>query len=1073
MLNKEQFDALDCENSIWLSASAGTGKTTVLVNRVIKLAILGVKLNKILCITFTNAAAAEMLNRIVVKFENWSKLDLCEITSEVEKILGRKPSEKEIIRAKNIFLEYCNDTSALKIQTIHSFCQYILRMFAIEASVNPDFEVIDEIVISKVVQKIKLDLLDFSSKEEDIACAVSFFIENLHDTRFDVLLNQIIVNRRLFELAFEKFENHEKYYFHLRRKFKISKSYDGALLLLLKEISFINVEVNKKIDCDFLEKFNNYLMLNNKDKINKFEEFQVLFLTLNNEKRKKVISEEFTKIYPELSNEIYELQNKIAELVEYKNSTYISEISKNLFCIAKYLIEKYQNHKKNLGCLDYDDLIFYTKNLLTKSELKDWVLYKLDGGIEHILLDEAQDTNQTQWQVIDAIIDDFYSGETLDKSKTLFVVGDDKQSIYSFQGAVVDNFYKYQNYIKEKIKNAGKKCKTINLTINYRSGKALVDVFNYFFTLIKTEDNDLFCDFVDAKNIRNSPSKVELINLHKFDKKDDFWPIITEKESDNCEYAEKIAVYIKDKIQSGFVVPSTQKPVCENDFMILIRKRDDFVDKINSALLKHNLTTSGVDRILLNQQIAVLDLVSVAKFVMQPNDELNLASLLKSCFIGIDEKQLHYICLGREMNLCDVIRLNYPKINKILDEFIGVYENTTLSDFFYKIVDSLGYRENLNSISSESKDSVNEFLINSYNYSGSVENCISSFISWFENSEIEAKRDTSNSKNIKITTVHGSKGLESPIVILADTTNIPINKDLFVFDNDSSLVLWNVEKKLRNSYLTKQIDSLRDDSYKEYLRLFYVALTRARDALIIFGNYKEKEPNKDSWYSIFSKKFEKIANVKDEDKICLVDGDFTYQNFSKEVNQEDYIVSPCFIGNNYSKNDIGLIESNETTYQSPLDDDLSMKYGEIAHKIIEDSVEAKNVIKNHPLFNLLDKNDADKMLKNIEKLFEIPDFIKIMNFNVRTEVDVFLKFSEKPSIGRIDMLSISEDCVYIIDYKTDRIVPKNLSEVPEDYIQQMNFYFKCIKNGYKDKKIKTYIIWLNNSEMMEIAFDDN
>jgi len=191
------------------------------------------------------------------------------------------------------------------------------------------------------------------------------------------------------------------------------------------------------------------------------------------------------------------------------------------------------------------------------------------------------------------------------------------------------------------------------------------------------------------------------------------------------------------------------------------------------------------------------------------------------------------------------------------------------------------------------------------------------------------------------------------------------------------------------------------------------------------------------------------------------------------VNQEDYIVSPCFIGNNYSKNDIGLIESNETTYQSPLDDDLSMKYGEIAHKIIEDSVEAKNVIKNHPLFNLLDKNDADKMLKNIEKLFEIPDFIKIMNFNVRTEVDVFLKFSEKPSIGRIDMLSISEDCVYIIDYKTDRIVPKNLSEVPEDYIQQMNFYFKCIKNGYKDKKIKTYIIWLNTSEMMEIAFDDN
>lgn len=1082
MLNKEQFDALNCENSIWLSASAGTGKTTVLVNRVIKLAILGVSLNKILCITFTNAAASEMLERIVAKFESWSKFSNREISFEVEKILGRNPNEKEITRAKNIFLEYCNDTKSLKIQTIHSFCQYILRMFAIEASINPDFQVIDEIVISKVVQKIKLDLLDFSLKPQNIIDAVSFFIENLHDTRFDVLLNQIIVNRSGFDSVFEKFENHEKYYFHLRRKFKISKSYESALLLLLKEISFINVEAERKIDCEFVKKFNNYLLLSNKEKVNKFEDLQVLFLTLNNEKRKKIVSDDFTRNHPALSREIHELQNKIYELVEYKNSIYISEISKNLFCIAKYLIEKYQDYKKNLGYLDYDDLIFYAKNLLTKSELKDWVLYKLDGGIEHILLDEAQDTNSSQWQVIDAIIDDFYSREGLEKNKTLFVVGDDKQSIYSFQGAIVDNFYKYQNYIKEKIKNAGKKCDTINLTINYRSGKALVEAFNYFFNELKLDNNDLFCDFVAAKNIRNTPSKIELINLHKADKKDDFWPIIKEKdnESSGCKYAISIATYIKNKIQNGFIVPSTQKPASENDFMILIRKRDDFVDKLNDSLLKLNLATSGVDKILLKEQIAVLDLVSIAKFVMQPKDELNLASLLKSCFIGIDDKALHHLCIERaerKINLYEVIKLNYPKINQILDEFICVYEKSTLSNFFYNIVDELGYRENLNSISSESNDSVKQFLINSYNYSVNVENCINSFVTWFENSEIETKRDTSNSKSIKITTVHGSKGLEAPIVILADTTNTHINKDLFIFDDESNLVLWNVEKKSRNSYLDKEIENLKDDSYKEYLRLFYVALTRARDALIVFGNHKEKEPNKDSWYSIFSEKFEKIANVKDDNKICFVNGDFKYDSFSEIKKEERYIISPCFVGKRINENDTN-IKLDEPIYKSPLDQDLSRKYGEIAHKIIEDSVEVKYVIKNHPLFNLLEKSDAGKMLNNIEKLFQAPDFIKIINFDVRTEVDVFLKISEKqiigkPVIGRIDMLSISDDCIYIIDYKTGRAVPKNITEVPEDYIQQMNFYFKCIKNEYKNKQIKTYIVWLSASEMMEIVFDEN
>ncbi|MGV2432818.1 MAG UNVERIFIED_CONTAM: UvrD-helicase domain-containing protein [Rickettsiaceae bacterium] len=345
---------------------------------------------------------------------------------------------------------------------------------------------------------------------------------------------------------------------------------------------------------------------------------------------------------PEIYDILRNIQQKIIICNDKIKISRMIESTIHMYDIAKYIIDKYTNYKRNLVSLDYDDLIYYAKELLSNNHMKDWVLYKLDGGIKHLLVDEAQDTSPKQWQIIEAIMREFYSGDTASKEeRTIFIVGDEKQSIYSFQGADVSNFSNVSRYIQDQMHKAQKQYKNIELESSYRSSSSILDVVAKVFEEQYNSLSKLQC------HRKGDNGLVELWPLYGKDEEDSqnrlFWPLVDEMESVDHPYkklAKDIAHYIKNYLASGIILPSTKEKVKPGDFMILIRRRNQLTHEIIAALKELQVPVSGIDRMLIMNHLSVQDIISIAKFTLLPYDDLNLASLLKSPIIGLDEEGL-------------------------------------------------------------------------------------------------------------------------------------------------------------------------------------------------------------------------------------------------------------------------------------------------------------------------------------------------------------------------------------------------------------------------------------------------
>lgn len=1051
-MNLLQVQASDPNFSTWVSASAGTGKTKILTDRVLRLLLQNAEFSKILCLTFTNAAAGEMKERIASALSDWANITTEELKEKLHSTLGRKCTPQELDQAQSLYSKYLNSDEKINVQTIHSFCQKLLKKFPLEAGISPSFTIIDETRSYQILKQVKNELLSKNA----LLPINDYLNANFHEVTIDEIISEIVQNKTKF--------------FNSNHKYECIKSESEEIINSLN--NFTSSEWKIIASTSIIQ---NIVGLNQTPKqIKKF------FLTDSGQKRKRIVSQKIAKEGSNLYSDLELIQDKIFTLDQKEKTKQLELHSKLLSILGGAILSEYEVYKSKKGLLDYDDLIIYSSNLLKANDAKEWVLYKLDGGIDHLLVDEAQDTSFNQWQIIEALIEEFYSGDSKEtlQERTVFVVGDEKQSIFSFQGADVHSFAKMNSALKDRMQYGGKNFRDLQLEISYRSAKEILDGVHIVFDNIYKKMPGLFNESIKQLSAhRNMHSgSIEIWPLYTSDEAtNDFWPISdsTETKTPQIVLAEKISLFIKKQLASKRILPATGKEIAPNDFMILFRTRDELTNKVIHALKKDNIDVTGLDRISLCDSLAVMDLISVAKFALNPDDDLNLCSLLKSPIFGLSEKEIYEISINRQKDSAwKILQSNeaYSSLNKKLQNFIELYQTTHIGNFFQYIIDILDYRSLLNSnCGPDSDDAIDELLYAYNNFYKQNSTSIQHFIFWIEEHATSIKRTSSDSGKVKIMTLHAAKGLQSPFVILCDTTSIPSQTNRFQWSNENTLL------SAKNSNLTPEFfkdlkKKEQSQIYAEYLRLLYVGMTRAEDHLIICGYQGKKTIPDNCWYEL-------IRSSLSEKSALNKDGNLIFGNESPNIcitspkkNQRSEVE---FFSSKFTPETIKIKPRSISSYThpSPLAKKDPMSYGLIFHKILEDSlvVPDLNIMKTHPLIQTINTESKTRMLKSIDKIIHNQKFCDLIKEDFHTEIAIGTEDHDSTKIGRIDLMIIKNSETIIIDYKSDINPPKDSNKVPKTYKKQLDFYKGTVQKIYPDKKIITMILWLENGNLMEIS----
>lgn len=1100
----KQALASDPKLCVWVEASAGTGKTKVLSDRVLRLLLEGVEPSKILCLTYTKAAAVEMNNRIYSRLSKWAVEPQGDLEDEIKTLYGNhfvleKNSELTDV-ARTLFARVLDAPAPIKIQTIHSFCEEILKRFPLEANVSPYFEVMDERTTDEALSQISKHVLQEaqSAVSEEISDAVMFLTANMKEFGFEELLADLTGQRSKLMRVISAFSGTDQFLETLRKKLKLEEnpSKEGVLRRfekgidrgLMKKCVLALLEGSKKDKehgtylADALEKFD-------------FEIYRKAFLTQNGDILSTLAYKDSVKAMGNII-EVMSLEAvRVKFALEEMKSVRLYETTRAVFVLAKRLIDEYGEYKRKNARMDYEDLIVLTKNLLESKDVASWVFFKLDEGVEHILIDEAQDTSPNQWAIVKALTDEFFSGlGQSSKQRTVFAVGDRKQSIYRFQGAEPERFDQMRHFYKGVIADF----ETVHLDVSFRSTGAVLDFVNDLFS-IEGADKGL----VDGEEkVFHLPyrigdaGKVELWALSQEENEDKDqdkgWtlPIYAKhKESAQTKMAVKIAREIKNLVESKEILASKGRPLRYKDFMVLVQRRSGFVDDFVKACKQNGVEISGVDKLKLNEQIAVQDLISLAKFLLLPADDLSLAEVLKSPLFGLNDDDLFDLCYDRgSSSLWQRLNANskYGAECAFLAELLALSDLKRPYELFGAILyEFKGKKKFLARLGSEASDALDEFMNLTLEFEVDHVPNLQNFVRWIGQTKIEVKREMEQMTQdaVRIMTVHGSKGLQSPVVILPDTVREPwMNKGKgIVFDeNVVYFPLCGDDYDLNCEAVFEQE---KNKAYDEYRRLLYVALTRAEDRLYICGYGKPKKDDK-SWYGLCVQTMENRGLKEEKGKIVCKTEQFAdvEVKLKKEakIKERDssfvYHLPPAESPMSKPYSPSHMQDEDDQPVASPLTDEgFFYKRGLIIHKLLQmlpnksSGQDRKKLIEEYlsGQADLSEKYRKD-ILEEVSQLLEDPRFSFVFGENSRAEVPVMGEVEGKIISGQIDRLVVFDDRVVIVDFKTNRPAASERSEVAEQYVKQMDVYRKLLEKVYEGRAVETYILWTNTLKLMKI-----
>lgn len=1113
LASAKQRQASNPDKSVWVEASAGTGKTKVLSDRVLRLLLKGVPPGKILCLTYTKAAAVEMNTRIAGRLSRWAVIEDIELDKELSALFGhdinqRKDAEDLKSTARRLFATLLDTPDGMKIQTIHSFCQEILKRFPLEAHISPYFDVMDDRAAAEALDKIKSKLLQKIEQEPDsrTAQALGYITSKVSEFTFPKIMNSLAGNRNKISRLLQNYISIDELLETTAKRLGI-KTDDTPQKILSEYCSSIDREKHKRImdalfqsaDTDKKRAETLATFLSSDEPEKHYSDYRNIFLKQDGEIRKTLAAKKAVAVYPDIIEEAYHIAETLQTLDNKLSAVGLFQTTQAVLYLAEDLIGGYNHYKKIHSKMDYEDLIVVTRQLLENKNVADWVLYKLDGGIDNVLIDEAQDTSPDQWAIIRAITEDFFSGNN-NKIRTIFAVGDRKQSIYSFQGADPREFEKMRHYFADKTR-ALNNFEEVRLDVSFRSTAAILDTVNSVFSSFPAKKGVI----LEGQDITHTPSRigdggiVELwpVTEAEEDENPDIWQPPVERKtavSTSSRLAAQIASNIKKMVEGKDILASQNRPVQYSDFMILVQRRNSFVEELVRECKNCGVNIAGVDKIKLLEQIAVQDLVAVAKFLLLPEDDLTLACILKSPLFGLNDDDLFELCYNRG-NTPLWLRLlenkEYRQTAETLKELLNMADTIRPFELYAHILNKLeGRKKFISRLGHEAADGIDEFVNLTLNFEQEHIPTLQNFVGWIEKDEVEIKRELEQSdiNAVRIMTVHGSKGLQAPIVILPDTVRVKNIKNEAGLLWDDNVLYYPFSSENYEANCRRLKEQEKELSLEEYRRLLYVALTRAEERLYICGYAKSTKPSEESWYEICASSLKQIGEERPDGGSCYtVPQQITNDTKGKEestspelpdyawvhtVPEEESPLAKPLTPSKLDENE------EEETWASPITPNGTSRYrrGRIIHKLLQFLPETRNDNnKAEIIAGFLNKNAPDISEKEINRiqneilrLLENKNFAAVFSENSRAEVPVMGQVDGRIISGQIDRLVIEENRIMIIDFKTNRPAAQTTAEIPSAYVKQLAAYKQLITAIYPDKNIETYILWTDTANLMEV-----
>lgn len=1096
--DRSQRAAADPGASAFVVANAGSGKTKVLIDRVARLLLAGSTPSSILCITYTKAAAAEMQRRLYERLGAWSIADDAKLQQELE-ALGEADarSPRALSQARRQFARALETPGGLRIQTIHAFCERLLARFPLEAGAPPGFQILDDPGQARLLEQAR----SRAAQSPAVAEALERLCENIQGEAFEKLLSSL--QARGPDLAAAMAEGAEAAWERIWRRHGRppesevleAEALAGAPWARLREAADILHAEGGANNLKCATRFRKALAAPAD-----WARYCAAFFKDDGGPHGVKPTKKVTDAHPWMLDLIEREAQRLAGILDQITARNLADDSFAALLLGEAVAREYVQLKLASGSLDFDDLIAKARALLCDRPAAAWVLYKLDGGIDHILLDEGQDTSPEQWALLRPLQEEFFAGEgaRAEAIRTMFAVGDPKQSIYSFQGADPRKFLSENQALVARAAGAERPFVGPRLEVSFRSTPevlALVDAAIRGREFANEGEPGIF-DLV-----RHAPHRADQIGLVQW------WPVSPRPEvaaaspwdapldqEDPSASAVKLGAAIAQTIRTwltegdGVWEKNARRPMHPGDVLVLVKKRGAVFRAMLRALKREGLPVAGADRMVLKEELAVQDLLALARVALDPRDDLSLACVLKSPLLGFvdDDRDLFPLAHGRGKHEPLIARLQAdatPRFDRArrLIERAAALRDAAPFQFFSSALEGFGAPEDsgwkrmAERLGPEARDPLEELLSQALQAPKEGVHSLWGFLAAMEQTGASIKRDGEDAgRTIRLMTVHGAKGLEAPVVFLAETNFPPGDggRDGLFFDGVDPL--WSSSKKYDDPVASRLRAAREHAEQQEHLRLLYVALTRARDRLIICAaaHGRSTQSHEAGWHAIAERALRELPQVQPLEtpfgeglqlgERCLAQGPRAY-------GAGDLAFTPPWISRMSTPSGSAPPSPRRGGFSPRGGHAQRFQRGLLIHGLLQRLPDAppeqrETAGRRWLLRQGLAEEIASALLAEALAVLEHPDCAPVFGPGSRAEQPILGEGVR----GVIDRVLIGPEEVWVVDFKTDRPAPRDWRSVDPAYIEQLGGYALALQAAFPGRAVRCSLIWTEEPRVMAL-----
>jgi len=1109
-----QRDASDPERSVWVTANAGSGKTYVLTARVLRLLLSGAKPEEILCLTYTKAAAAEMRGRVAERLGQWALESEDELIKDLTALSGVPPTPAMRLRARSLFARALEAPGGLRIQTIHAFCESVLHRFPREAGVPFDFTVLEEHQRDGMLLEARETVLAAGLRGSGEAAAVETLFGLLSDFQIETAileaLNQqrtlrpVLAQRLAAKRELQKLVGNvggiDEVMAEISAGYGLSSDDHAAIFALLTPDPYGSDFVDRLAQIDPQRPDPDDLL--------------DAFLTqADRTARKTLIKKAAAVLIPEVAARVVAEGQRLEQLYLKLVTAELVARSEAMLDVVAAISAHYEKQKRARSLLDFDDLIEKLAALLRDEAQGTWVRYKLDAGLSHILVDEGQDTNPLQWQVVGALIDDFFFGDSAaaDRPRTLFAVGDQKQSIFSFQGADPEVFIEAGRQYAFSARAAHFEITPVPLRYSFRTLPNVLNAVDEVFKRADLREGALEQDGVAHSTARADAGGVVTLWPPIKDQAEETdptnWPTeppLIQTQSAQRQVAEKIAREIKGWIDQRRPLGPRGRAVGADDVLILVQVRSILFHEIIRALIRAGVPTPGADRLAVTTHIGVLDMMALGDVLSNPSDDLQLAALLRSPLFEVSEDDLLAVAQPRgDKRLWRAIEgSDIPSVKAAYDQLYGWRNRLDFERPFNFYADVLyaggGLRRMRSRFGSEIDDVMAEFLDLALSHEQSSQPSLLGFLAELRSREVTIKRELAEGgAGVRVMTVHGAKGLEAPIVILADAASTERGRDRrSIYLRAKPPLFVHASSSATHAPATSAFkDEADGDQLREYWRKLYVAMTRAEDELYVTGYLTKQGKLDGSWYEaiehglgplsegltdadgntsalIYPKERPAPARLKPVEALIDVGGmalDLTPLPVRKlrKVLRPSSVETP-------SDPDRTLA----TRLEEGLDPETARLAGTALHALLQHLAKVapadRRAVAARALPLLLPEAPEQHapLAAKALSILSRPELTQLFAEGSRAEVPFLATAEHKGEMvtiaGRIDRIVVTPDGVLLVDFKSDADPVMEPGRVKPGYLTQLGLYALVAKQLFPGQRIEAGILWSGLESLLKL-----